>query len=488
MHARGLSGHPTRAIRCVLSMQTSTSLCAAALTSLVLAGCASFSPDGGFETVKQLSRDRIGQSPSYLRHAEQADAAAARVVELLRQPLGADAAVEIALLNNRELQAGYAELGIAEADLVRAGRAANPTLAFGRLGGNGAVEIDRAVLFDVLGLLTLPLARQIEQGRFEQAQLQAAYETVGVAAEARKAFFEAVAAEQLVGYFSQVREAAEASGELARRMLAAGNFNSLAQMREQSFQSEATVNLARARQRALAAREQLVRVLGLSGEQLGFRLPERLAELPEAPATPRNAEQTAMAQRLDLLIARRQTEATARSLGLTQATRFVNVLHAGYQNQSASGEATRRGYEIELTLPLFDFGAARTARAEAVYLQAVNRTAAVAVKAQSEVRESYAAYRSAYDIARHYRDEIVPLRQRISEQNLLRYNGMLASVFELLADSKEQIGAVVGAVESLRDYWIADTNLQTALTGRTPSGSSNPDTARSIASSPTTGH
>ncbi len=469
-------------------MQTSTSLCAAALATLALAGCASFSPDGGFATVERLGRDRIGQSPSYPRNAEQADAAAARVAELLRQPLSADAAVQIALLNNRELQAGYAELGVAEADLVRAGRAANPTLAFGRLGGGGSVEIDRAVLFDVLGLLTLPLARQIEQGRFEQAQLQAAYETVGVAAEARKAFFEAVAAEQLVGYFLQVREAADASGELARRMLAAGNFNPLAQMREQSFQSEAIVNLARARQRALAAREQLVRVLGLGGEQLTFRLPERLAELPAAPAAPLNAEQTAMDKRLDVLIARRQTEATARALGLTQATRFVNVLHAGYQNRSASGEAPSRGYEIELTLPLFDFGTARTARAEAVYRQALNRTAAVAVKAQSEVRESYAAYLGTYEIARHYRNEIVPLRQRISKQNLLRYNGMLASVFELLADSKEQIGAVVGAVESLRDYWIAETNLQTALTGRTPGSSASPGAARSIASSPAAGH
>ncbi|MCK6432773.1 MAG: TolC family protein [Aquabacterium sp.] len=463
-------------------------LTTSALAVLVLAGCASFSQDGGFGTVDQLTKDRIGRSPSYQRTAEQSDAAHARVAELLRQPLTADTAVEIALLNNRELQASYAELGIAESDLVRAGRLANPSFSFGRLSGNGAAEIDRAVLFDVLGLFTMPVARQVEQRRFEQTQLQAAYVTVGVATEARKAFFEAVAAEQLVGYFGQVKEAAETSNDLARRMVAAGNFSKLAQMREQSFYSDATTQLARARHQAVAAREQLVRALGLSGDQVDVRLPERLPDLPAAPVEPRDAEQTAIDKRLDVLMARRATEATARSLGLSKATRFINVLHAGYQNKSATGEQRSNGYEIELELPLFDFGSARVARAEATYMQAVHRTAAVAVKARSEVRESYSAYRTAYDLAKHYRDEVVPLRKRISEENLLRYNGMLASVFDLLADSKDQIAGVVGAVQSLRDYWVAETNLQTALTGRSPGAGATLGAAQAATTGPAAGH
>jgi len=447
-------------------------LTAAAIAALTLAGCASFSPDGGFDQVGQLARERVGQAPSYQRTAAQADAARSRVAELLQQPLTADGAVEIALLNNKDLQASYAELGIAEADLVRAGRLANPTFRFGRLSGNGATEIDRAVMFDVLGLFTMPIARQVEQRRFEQAQLQAAYDTVGVATQARKAYFDAVAARQLVDYFTQVKTAADASNELARRMLAAGNFSKLAQMREQAFYSDATTNLARVQHQAVASREQLVRALGLAGDQLDFTLPERLPDLPSAPAEPRDAEQTAMDKRLDVLMARRATEATATSLGLSKATRFINVLDAGYQNKSETGASRSNGYEIELQLPLFDFGATRIARAEARYMQAVNRTAAVALKAQSEVREAYSAYRTAYDVARHFRDEVVPLHKRISDENLLRYNGMLVSVFELLADAKAQIASVTGAVEALRDYWMAETNLQTALTARSPSGGS----------------
>lgn len=456
-------------------------LAATALASLVLAGCASFSRDGGFGNVEQLTKERIGQTPTYQRTGAQADSAKARVAELLKPPLTADSVVEIALLNNRDLQSSYAELGIVESDLVRAGRLSNPSFSFGRLSGNGAVEIDRAVVFDVLGLFTMPLARQVEQRRFEQAQLQAAYETVGVAAQARRAYFEAVAARQLVGYSDQVKEAADASNELARRMVAAGNFNRLAQMREQSFYADATAQLARAQHQAVAARERLTRVLALSGGQLDFKLPERLQDLPAAPAEPKDAEQTAMDKRLDVLMARRATESTARSLGLTKATRFINVLHAGYQNQSNTGEQRRNGYEIELELPIFDFGSARVARAEARYMQSVNRTAQVAVNARSEVRESYSAYRTAYDLARHYRDEVVPLRKRISDENLLRYNGMLASVFDLLADSRDQIAAVTGAVESLRDYWVAETNLQAALTGRSPGASADLGPGRAAA-------
>ena len=444
-------------------------LTAAPAVALILAGCASFSPDGGAGKVSELTKERTGQAVTFQRSEADVGSAAARVNELLKQPLTPESAVEIALLNNRGLQAGFSELGIAEAERVRAGRLANPTFSFGRLAGGGVTEIDRSVMFNVLGLLTLPAASQVAQGQLEQAQYQAAFDAVGVAADARKAFFGAVAARDLVKYSEQVKDAADASSELARRMLQAGNFNKLAQMREQSFQADASASLVRARHQAVAERERLVRVLGLSGDQLAFTLPERLPELPKDLIEAKDAEQTAIDKRLDVLMARRNAQATAKSLGLTKATRFINVLEVGYANKSQTGEPRQNGYEIELELPLFDFGSTRAARAEAVYMQAVHRTAEVAVNARSEVRESYSAYRTAYELARHYRDEVVPLRKRISDENMLRYNGMLASVFELLADARDQVGSVTAAIEALRDHWVAETNLRSALMGRSPS-------------------
>jgi outer membrane protein TolC len=455
-------------------------LAAIAAASVLLAGCASFSPDGGFDKVSELTKERTGQAVSAQRTDTDAQTAAGRVAELLKAPLTAESAVEVALLNNRGLQARFGGLGVAEADLVRAGRLKNPSFSFGRLSGGGSVEIDRSLLFDVLGLLTMPVAKEVGQLRFEQAQYQAAFDAVSMVADVRRAYFDAVAAQELVKFYQQVKETAEVSNELAKRMLQAGNFNKLTQMREQAFYADATVQLGRAQHQGTVDREKLTRLLGLSGEQLDFRLPERLPDLPKEATVPQDAEQTAMEKRLDVQMAKRSTEATARSLGLTKATRLVNVLDVGYQNRSESGSPRSNGYEIELELPLFDFGSTRAARAEATYMQAMNRTAEVAINARSEVREAYSGYRTAYELAKHYRDEVVPLRKRISEENLLRYNGMLISVFELLADAREQVAGVTGYVQALRDFWVAETNLQTALTGRSPGASSlsQPSSAR----------
>jgi outer membrane protein TolC len=438
---------------------------AIALSALLLAGCATFSGDGGLDTVSSLTKERTGQSVSRQRSPEDAAVTRATIDQLLAEPLQPDDAVRIALINNRGLQASLTELGIAEADTVQAGRLRNPGLSFSRLRSGGDLEIERSVMFDLVGLLTLPIRSGIEQRRFEQVKLQAASQAVRLAGETRKAYFHAVAAQQTAWYTEQVATAAEASAELARRMAEAGNWSKLDQARQEAFHAEAMAQLARARHNAVATREQLTRLMGLSGKDAAFKLPERLPDLPNSPNEMANIESQAMTQRLDIQMARRDIEATANALGLTKATGFINVFDAGYLNKSESGKPRANGYEISLELPIFDWGGARVAKAEALYMQAVHRTADTAIRARSEVREAYSAYHTAYDLAKHYRDDIVPLRKKISDEVLLRYNGMLISVFELLADAREQIGSVNAAIEAQRDFWLADTDLQAAVNG-----------------------
>jgi len=432
--------------------------------ALMLAGCAGFSPDGGLDRVSSIAAERTGQDLR-LPRADAAQPAQAELDALLKQPLSAEAAVRVALLNHRGLRASLAQLGVLEADLVQAGRLANPGFAFGRMSGHGETEIERSVMFDLVGLLTMPLRRDIEARRFESGKLAAANEAVRHAFDTRKAYFRAVAAAGSVRYAEQVREAAQASAELAQRMAKVGNLSALDSAREQAFSAEATAQLARARHNATAAREGLTRLMGLWGEHTAFTLPERLPDLPAAPRESGNIESLAIQKRLDVQLARLETEATARALGLSKATGFVNVLHVGYTNASKTGEPRENGYEIELALPLFDWGGARVARAESLYMQSVHRTADTAINARSQVREAYSAYRTSYDLARHYRDEVVPLRKKISDETLLRYNGMLMSVFELLADARAQIGGVNASIEAQRDFWIADTDLQAAIHG-----------------------
>jgi hypothetical protein len=439
------------------------------LLAASLGGCASLSPDGGFGAVEGGAKERgLRQEAKWLRNEEDAAQARESVKKLLAAPLSADGAVQIALLNNRGLQATYADLGISEADVVQAGRLRNPGFSFARLHRADEIEIERTFLFDILGLLTMPIRTDLEKRRFALTKGRVTAEVLQVAADTRRAWHRAVSARESARYAEQVKDAAEASAELARRMAAAGNFSKLDHAREQVFYAEATAQLARTRQLAVAERERLTQLMGLWGDDIGFKLPDRLPDLPKSPREIADVESQAVRQRLDVLGAMQEAEGIASSLGLTRATGFISVLELGYQRNSETGQPRQTGYEIEIRLPLFDWGGAKVARAEHTYMQAVNRAADTAVKARSEAREAYGAYRTAFDLAKHYRDEIVPLRKRISDENVLRYNGMLISVFELLADARSQIGAVTAYIEALRDFWIADANLEHALTAGSP--------------------
>jgi outer membrane protein TolC len=435
-------------------------------SAAVLAGCASFTPDGGFGEVERITQDRIGKDLHWARGEADLYTIAKRVADLLAKPLTVDDAVQIALLNNRGLQAGFQELGITEAEVVQAGRLPNPGFSFGRMRQGDEREIERGLHINLARLVAMPLIGRMEARRFEQVKASVAMSVLSLAADTRKAYFRALAAEETVRYMRQVKQAADASAELARRMEQVGNFNKLQRAREQSFYANAVLRFAQAEQAQRSTRERLIRLLGVWGQQTQFSLPERLPDLPPSPMELPDIEQVAMLQRLDVQGARLAAEQTASNLGLTRTTRFVNVLELGLARNTSNEAPSQRGWEIGLELPLFDWSGARVARAEAVYMQALHRAAETAINARSEVREAYTGYRSAYDIARHHRDEIVPLNQRIAEENVLRYNGMFIGVFELLADARTQIASVNASIEALRDFWIAQADLDMALIGK----------------------
>lgn len=442
--------------------------------TVLLAGCASFSKDGGFDSVQSTVREKTGVEIRQVNTPEQAQLVANRVGDLLAKPLGIDDAVQLALLNNPGLRASYAELGLAEADLVQAGRLPNPRFAMLRARNGDEFKIEQAFTLNVFALLTMPQAQAIERRRFERTQRAVALDVLRLASDTRKAWVQAVAAGQTVQYLRQVREAAESGAELARRMAQVGNFNRLQHAREQSFYADAALSLARAEQAHTASRERLTRLLGLWGAQTRFVLPDRLPELPRQPEDMPDVERRAIAGRLDIEAARLDVLGTAQSLGLTRTTRFINALELGPARvlEGTRSEPYKRGFEVSFELPLFDWGSSRVVKAEAIYMQAVARAAETAVNARSEVREAYAGYRSSWDIARHLQSEIVPLRKRISEENQLRYNGMLIGVFELLADARAQINAVNAGIDAQRDFWLARADLDMALIGKPELGAS----------------
>jgi outer membrane protein TolC len=336
----------------------------------------------------------------------------------------------------------------------------------------GAVDLDigRMLSVSLLDLLFLPARIEAAAGLQQQARLRNAVALTDTASNARRAWVQAVAAEQSLRYFTQVMDAAEASAELARRMYQAGNFSKLQRARQQAFYADAVTQLARAQQASVASREALIRALGLDNDMAAqLKLPERLPDLPAAP-TEALLAQTAMDQRLDVQMAKAEVHAIGARQGFDRATSFINGLHLSAVRNSETGKPPQRGFELELPLPVFDFGDAARAGAGARYLAAMQRAAQTGIDAASQVREQYAGYRTAWDIANHYRVEIVPLRKAIADETLLKYNGMLIGVFDLLAESRAQIGSVIQAIEAERDFWLADAALKATLLGRPVAG------------------
>lgn len=445
------------------------------ILATLLAGCANFSNDGGFSQVEKMTMEKSGMDIQWVRSSQDQDRIDSRIDQLLSTPLGVEDAVQIALLNNKELQAEFYELGISEADLVQAGRLPNPrfSMLYGR--NSSDYKIEQSFTFNIFSLLTMPRAVEIEKRRFEETQKKISVKVLRLASETRKAYITALAAKESVQYMQQVKNAAEASSELARKMAIAGNFNKLDQAREQSFYADAALGLARALQAKTVATERLTRLMSLWGNDAHYQLPERLPDLPANAEELPEIEKLAMEQRLDIQSMKFRTEALAAQLGLTKTTRFINVLELGPARvlEGDRGDPYKKGFEIAFEVPIFDWGAARVVRAESIYMQAVNQLSAAAIDARSEVRESYFRYRSSYDIARHYQNEIVPISKRILEEKQLRYNGMLVSVFDLLAEARSQVVSVNSYIESLRDFWLAQSNMQMSLIGKPSFSESN---------------
>lgn len=459
------------------------------LAGLLLAGCKTFSPNGGMDLVASIASQDLQKDVAVIATADQAEQVQSRVDQLLRKPLTADSAVQIALLNNRGLQAAYNALGIAEAEMVSASLPPAPTVSLERLVNPIEREIEWRIIGNILALVTLPARASIAADRFEQAKLQAAEATLRVAAETRRNYYRAVAARQLAAYLDQSKGAAEAATKTARQLGETGAMNKIDQAREQVFYAEITGQLGVARQRMETDRERLIRSMGLWGQNLSFVLPGTLPAMPRRPYTEPTIETEAVARRVDIQVARIELAALAKTYGLTEASRFVNLLELSgirkTKESRATGEKEKsRGFEAELQIPIFDLGETRVRAAEQTYMQAVNRLVEKAVNARSEAREAYRRYRASYDIARHYRDEVVPLRKIISDETLLRYNAMLIDVFDLLIEARQRLAANSQAIEAQRDFWLASVDMHVAITG---GGGASGDAPQSVAAAPSGG-
>jgi len=441
----------------------------AALAALSLPAC-SVPREAGFPEVRDAVEQRIGNRIFWNQGGAADDAVAAKVREMLAHPLSRAEVVQIALLNNRSLQASYESLTIAQADVVQAGLLKNPVFSgavrFPVAGASSGPSYDLGVELDFLDVLMIPAKKRVAAAAFEAAKLRVGAEILHLAHDTRVAFYTLQGAQQITEMRRAVAGAAEASAALARRQQEAGNISELDLANEDGLYEEVRLDLARSEAEVLEARERMNRLMRLWGDDTRWSVAPKLAEIPaEEPPLP-DLESQAIAQRLDVGAERADLQAASNALAMAESWRFLGGATVGASIQHDPEGVTAAGPAASLELPIFDQKQAAVAKLRAGRRQAELRLAALTVDVRSEVREVRARLAFARSVVERYRSVVVPLRERIVALSQTYHDAMLLGVYQLLLAKRNEVNAYREYIEAVERYWITRADLELAIGGR----------------------
>lgn len=444
---------------------------APALAATLLSGCATVNLSAGFSDVGATVEQRTGMKLFWNNGTELDREAEERLGQLLKEKLTAERAAQIALLNNRELQAVYAALGVAQADLMQAGLFKNPLFDAAVMFpvGGGRPDLELTVVMGFLDIFYVPLRKRVAAGRFEEAKSRVAGAVLGLAGQVKTAFYSHQANEQQIELRQSIVEALTASTEIARRLHEAGNISDLDYARERVLLAGAKLELRRAETAERQSREQLNILLGLWGEGTAWQTERRLPELPKEPFDAADLERLAIERSLDLTLARQRVAVAGEQLGLHRATALLPDLDLGSRGERNEG-AWQAGPVLEFPIPLFDQGQARTGQATAELRRMQQEYYALAVRVRATARAVRDHLQAARDRALYYRDIVLPLQELVVNEAQLHYNAMQVGPIQLLRAREQQIDTAAAYVEALRDYWLAHSDLAQLLSGKLPQG------------------
>lgn len=449
-------------------------------TALLLSACAQTSvvqmaskERAGFDTVQAGASRAVGASPEWALSAGEIEALDRRVHGLVhKKTINADTAVQVAIMNNRGLQASFADLGLSSTDLweVAMGPIPSVSVSVSGLAGDVTRALEALVMKSVLDAANQRPQTEIAQIRFQQAQLEALSETIALAIETRRAWIEAVGAFEKAALIAEAQNTADSASELASQLGRTGFMSKADQAREHALTAVLAAERSEARLEAQLAKERLIRLMGLFGSPTEVFVPDALPSLPSRPRASADIERLALANRVDLAVGKLELEALAREYRLTGKTRMISdvSLAAGLEAEGSNGSTeVNPALSVDFEIPLYDTGRLSSKRGQMNYLRAANSVAQQAINARAEARMAYKSVTGRHAVARHWRDVVLPLRRTIDEESLKSYSGMITSTFELLEDARDGLEAQIGAAEAKRDYWLAETEVTAAIWGGT---------------------
>jgi cobalt-zinc-cadmium efflux system outer membrane protein len=434
---------------------------------IALPGC--LAPDASLDRVQSTISKRIGKRVYWNRGGPEDAQIAQGVHDLLRRPLTADRAVQVALLNNRELQARFEEIGIAQGDLIQAGLLSNPNFAtsvrFPDRSPSGT-NVEYSIAQNFLDLLVMPLRKRVAAAQVVEAETRAADEVLRLAAEVKIAFYTAQARQQLLGRLRVVTETNETAAEFTKHLREAGNASDLDLANQQGSYEQSRLEVAQTELQVRRDRERLNRLLGVWGADTNWTMADHLPELPDRESSPQNLEGRAIAQRLDLQAARLRSDLVGQSLALRTRTRFLPAqIKLGVDTERDPDRQSLTGPTLDLELPIFNQGQGEIAKLTAQYRQAQRELEAMAINVRSEVREARDQLVAARDLTTDIGERLLPTQQEALKLTLQQYNFMLKGAYDLLLAKQNEIAAERSYIEARRDYWIARAELERAVGG-----------------------
>src|SRR5262245_46342501 len=382
---------------------------------LFLNGCAAMVLDSGFKEVSDGAQERNHLQIVWNNGSELDKQATEKVSSLLETKLTADDAVQIALLNNRDLQATYSDLGVAQADLVQAGLLSNPVFDAAvkfptSSGGSPNIELGAAMSF--LKIFYLPLRKRVAAARFEETKLRLTGAVLDFAGQVRRAFYNYVAEEQVLEFRQTVVQALGASFEIARRLHQAGNISDLDYCSERA-QFEAEKLALRAVEVSVGqSREELNSLLGVWGEQTQWQSIRRFPDVPNQPFETKEIERIAVERSLDLAEAKQRIIGAGEQLGLSRWTTLLPEFGAGVASERIEG-SWEVGPQVEFSIPLFDQGEAAVGRTAAELRRSQQEYYSLGVRIRAQARAARDRLDGARERANYYRDILMPLHERI---------------------------------------------------------------------------
>jgi cobalt-zinc-cadmium efflux system outer membrane protein len=421
-----------------------------------------------FQGVQQFVKERTGKSVRLEEDRTAREQVLQEIHEILRKPLTVDTAVQIALLNNQTLRATFEEIGLSAADLLEAATIPNPKIDLSVRFPNkppSATYIDYSTVIDFLSILMIPLKKRVAKDQLESVALRVADDTLELVSQVKTAFYSLQASEQLLKQFKLIVDTNAASLDLSQRQYEAGNISELALARQQAAYSASRLEMATTEAEIRQNREKLNRLLGLWGRDTDWHMAGELPEVPASDLPKSGLERLAMSQRLDLQAEYLSVTSQAKNLGLTKSFRLLGAMDFGVEIERETDTQIRTGPTFAIELPVFNQGQARIARGEAALRQAQDKFEALAIDVRSQIRELRDELASKREIARFYKDELLPDQRRILSESLIHYNAMEVSDFELFTTKADEARTEREYIEAVRDYWITRAELERAVGG-----------------------